>query len=46
MIGGLISSTVLSIIITPVIYKLIPPRVTNNRDEAIKTSMPFEKISG
>jgi multidrug efflux pump subunit AcrB len=27
MIGGLISSTLLSRIITPVIYKLIPPRV-------------------
>jgi multidrug efflux pump subunit AcrB len=27
MIGGLISSTLLSRIITPVVYKLIPPRV-------------------
>jgi multidrug efflux pump subunit AcrB len=27
MIGGLISSTVLSRIITPVIYKLIPPKI-------------------
>jgi multidrug efflux pump subunit AcrB len=27
MIGGLISSTLLSRIVTPVIYKLMPPRV-------------------
>jgi multidrug efflux pump subunit AcrB len=27
MIGGLISSTLLSRIVTPVIYKLIPPKV-------------------
>jgi Cu/Ag efflux pump CusA len=27
LIGGLISSTVLSRIVTPVVYKLIPPRV-------------------
>jgi Cu/Ag efflux pump CusA len=27
MIGGLISSTVLSRIITPVVYKLIPPKI-------------------
>ena len=27
LIGGLISSTILSRIVTPVVYKLIPPRV-------------------
>ncbi len=27
MIGGLISSTLLSRIVTPVIYKLIPPKI-------------------
>jgi Cu/Ag efflux pump CusA len=27
MIGGLISSTLLSRIVTPVVYKLIPPRI-------------------
>jgi multidrug efflux pump subunit AcrB len=27
LIGGLISSTVLSRIVTPVVYKLIPPRI-------------------
>jgi Cu/Ag efflux pump CusA len=27
LIGGLISSTLLSRIVTPVVYKLIPPRV-------------------
>jgi len=27
MIGGLISSTLLSRVVTPVIYKMIPPRV-------------------
>lgn len=31
MIGGLISSTLLSRVITPVVYKLIPPRITPNR---------------
>lgn len=30
LIGGLISSTVLSRIVTPVVYKLIPPKVENN----------------
>jgi multidrug efflux pump subunit AcrB len=28
LIGGLISSTLLSRVVTPVIYKLIPPRIT------------------
>jgi multidrug efflux pump subunit AcrB len=28
LIGGLISSTILSRIVTPVVYKLIPPRIT------------------
>jgi multidrug efflux pump subunit AcrB len=28
MIGGLISSTILSRVVTPVIYKLIPPTVS------------------
>ncbi|NOT75141.1 MAG: efflux RND transporter permease subunit [Cyclobacteriaceae bacterium] len=28
LIGGLISSTVLSRVVTPVVYKLIPPRIT------------------
>ena len=27
LIGGLISSTILSRIVTPVVYKLIPPRI-------------------
>jgi Cu/Ag efflux pump CusA len=27
MIGGLISSTLLSRIVTPVVYKLIPPKI-------------------
>ncbi|WP_373495413.1 efflux RND transporter permease subunit, partial [Aquiflexum sp.] len=30
IIGGLISSTLLSRIVTPVVYKLIPPRVELN----------------
>ncbi len=30
LIGGLISSTLLSRVVTPVIYKLIPPRITVN----------------
>lgn len=30
LIGGLISSTILSRIVTPVMYKLIPPRVEND----------------
>jgi len=30
LIGGLISSTILSRIVTPVIYKLIPPRLEND----------------
>jgi multidrug efflux pump subunit AcrB len=29
LIGGLISSTILSRIVTPVMYKLIPPRLKN-----------------
>jgi multidrug efflux pump subunit AcrB len=29
LIGGLISSTILSRIVTPVVYKLIPPRIVN-----------------
>jgi Cu/Ag efflux pump CusA len=27
LIGGLISSTLLSRVVTPVVYKLIPPRI-------------------
>jgi multidrug efflux pump subunit AcrB len=30
LIGGLISSTLLSRVVTPVVYKLIPPRIENN----------------
>jgi multidrug efflux pump subunit AcrB len=30
LIGGLISSTILSRIVTPVMYKLIPPKIENN----------------
>ncbi|GAB4039400.1 efflux RND transporter permease subunit [Spirosoma gilvum] len=33
MIGGLISSTVLSRIITPVVYKLIPPTVNQKQEQ-------------
>jgi multidrug efflux pump subunit AcrB len=29
LIGGLISSTLLSRVVTPVVYKLIPPRIEN-----------------
>lgn len=29
MIGGLISSTLLSRIVTPVVYKLMPPRIVD-----------------
>jgi multidrug efflux pump subunit AcrB len=32
LIGGLISSTVLSRIVTPVMYKLIPPKLENDED--------------
>jgi len=35
MIGGLISSTLLSRVVTPVIYKLIPPRI---REDGVKTA--------
>jgi multidrug efflux pump subunit AcrB len=30
LIGGLISSTLLSRIVTPIVYKLIPPKINNN----------------
>ncbi len=33
LIGGLISSTLLSRIVTPVVYKLLPPVVTSKADE-------------
>jgi len=33
MIGGLISSTLLSRIVTPVVYKLMPPRVDGNKKD-------------
>ena len=35
LIGGLISSTLLSRIVTPVVYKLIPPKVEVNNNESI-----------
>ncbi len=44
MIGGLISSTVLSRIITPVIYKLIPPRVTIKSGQEREPAMQLEAI--
>ncbi len=44
MIGGLISSTVLSRIITPVIYKLIPPRVSNNNEQEVEPLIQPEEI--
>ena len=33
LIGGLISSTLLSRIVTPVVYKLLPPKVELNGQE-------------
>lgn len=33
MIGGLISSTLLSRVVTPVIYKLIPPKIVVNKNQ-------------
>jgi len=36
LIGGLISSTLLSRIVTPVVYKLIPPKVEGKVDEAVE----------
>jgi multidrug efflux pump subunit AcrB len=38
LIGGLISSTVLSRIVTPVVYKLIPPAVSPKASEALEVS--------
>jgi multidrug efflux pump subunit AcrB len=39
IIGGLISSTLLSRIVTPVVYKLIPPKIVHKvateRDEPV-----------
>jgi multidrug efflux pump subunit AcrB len=35
LIGGLISSTILSRIVTPVMYKLIPPRIENSNESTI-----------
>jgi multidrug efflux pump subunit AcrB len=37
MIGGLISSTVLSRIITPIVYKLMPPKVTVQKEERLSS---------
>ena len=34
LIGGLISSTLLSRVVTPVLYKLIPPNVVQKTQEA------------
>jgi multidrug efflux pump subunit AcrB len=34
LIGGLISSTILSRIVTPVMYKLIPPHLENDEEKA------------
>lgn len=36
LIGGLISSTVLSRIVTPVVYKLIPPRIKSKEQEVLQ----------
>jgi multidrug efflux pump subunit AcrB len=33
LIGGLMSSTILSRIVTPVMYKLIPPKITNQKTQ-------------
>jgi multidrug efflux pump subunit AcrB len=35
IIGGLISSTLLSRIVTPVVYKLIPPRIEKEAQPAV-----------
>lgn len=37
LIGGLISSTLLSRIVTPVMYKLIPPRMEGSPENPTKT---------
>jgi Cu/Ag efflux pump CusA len=33
IIGGLISSTILSRVVTPVVYKLIPPKIEEEEEE-------------
>jgi len=35
MIGGLISSTILSRIITPIVYKLMPPKVLVQKEQRV-----------
>jgi multidrug efflux pump subunit AcrB len=38
LIGGLISSTILSRIVTPVMYKLIPPTIETEEDKYSRTT--------
>lgn len=40
IIGGLTSSTLLGRLVTPVLYKLLPPNQTDDLDAAIETRMP------
>jgi Cu/Ag efflux pump CusA len=35
MIGGLISSTLLSRVVTPVVYKLIPPKIGEEKEDGL-----------
>ncbi len=44
IIGGLVSSTLLARLVTPVMYKLLPPTVT--KDEAVQLAAPVPASAG
>ena len=44
LIGGLISSTILSRIVTPVMYKLIPPKIEKPEEEAATSTYSYSSI--
>ena len=44
LIGGLISSTILSRIVTPVMYKLIPPKIEKPEEETATSTYSYSSI--
>jgi multidrug efflux pump subunit AcrB len=45
ILGGLVSSTILTRVVTPVLYKLLAPEVARDEDEAVSAPAPSAQLS-
>lgn len=45
ILGGLVSSTILTRVVTPVLYKLLAPEIARAVDESVETAAPAAQLS-